>query len=305
MLRLARPARRSAFTLVELLVVIGIIAILVAILLPALQTARRQAMAVKCAAQMRELGTCFSLYAVENQGWFPVVQHDNYVVGGLTSPGTGNYAAFWWNFIEKYYNKGRKLGVTSTTTIEAGDQRQSLLWGCPAWEGWITGALGTMNRNMPGYGMNWEARITPSFPAFGDGTAWKYKAMRVTWSAPPMGGNFYKQSQWVTPSTKCLLADNRFFSMEQIPLINPNAVESDLPGQSWNMALTYTTNPGQPGENTFDIYRHGKYPDRGSGNGFKKDGGKVAFNVLYVDGHVATEITKVAAYKAIRQRFPG
>jgi prepilin-type N-terminal cleavage/methylation domain-containing protein/prepilin-type processing-associated H-X9-DG protein len=302
MLRLARPARRSAFTLVELLVVIGIIAILVAILLPALQAARRQAMAVKCAAQMRELGTCYSLYAVENQGWFPVVQHDNYVVGGLTSPGTGNFAAFWWNFIEKYYNKGRKLGVTSTTTIEAGDQRQSLLWGCPAWEGWVTGTIGTMNRNMPGYGMSWEPRMTASYPPFGTYTnPTKDRAIIVSWSK----GKFFKQSQWVSPSTKLLLADSRFYSVEQLAITNANATEADIPAQAWNMNVTYHSSA--PGENTLDVYRHGKYPDRAVApvNAFKKDGGKVAINILYCDGHVATETSKVAVYKAIRQRFPG
>jgi prepilin-type N-terminal cleavage/methylation domain-containing protein/prepilin-type processing-associated H-X9-DG protein len=59
----------SGFTLVELLVVIGIIAILVAILLPALNRARADANRTKCLANMRSLQVAQALYASENRGY--------------------------------------------------------------------------------------------------------------------------------------------------------------------------------------------------------------------------------------------
>src|SRR5437870_2667566 len=67
-----RHPRRHAFTLVELLVVIGIIAVLIAVLLPTLNKARRAASKSVCLSNQRQLAMCLLLYANENRGWMPL-----------------------------------------------------------------------------------------------------------------------------------------------------------------------------------------------------------------------------------------
>ena len=66
---------RHGFTLVELLVVIGIITVLIAMLLPALNKARTQAAMITCSSNVRQLGNFLAQYATANHDYGIWIQH--------------------------------------------------------------------------------------------------------------------------------------------------------------------------------------------------------------------------------------
>ena len=72
-----RIRRERGFTLVELLVVIGIIAVLIGVLLPALAKARESGNTIKCSANLRAIGQGFAIYLAENKQTYPAAYRYN------------------------------------------------------------------------------------------------------------------------------------------------------------------------------------------------------------------------------------
>jgi prepilin-type N-terminal cleavage/methylation domain-containing protein/prepilin-type processing-associated H-X9-DG protein len=167
-----RLRRTSAFTLVELLVVIGIIAVLISILMPALAKAREQARLVQCGSNLRQIYDVFGAYADEYNGLYPAAVGYH---GGWTPPlNLNNYDQYGdvmevmqvyqenssldgglWHLKEPIWICPSELN-TSTADLYAGDLRDvSYFCNKMAWEGAYPYPIGAPQALSPD-GTDWE-----------------------------------------------------------------------------------------------------------------------------------------------------
>ena len=122
--------RPAAFTLVELLVVIGIIALLVGILLPTLGRARESASTVKCMANMRSMGQAMMIYVGESKGVLPIgyVVKNDVIDGNVTYMGE---SLDWTTLLMKVMHRKAGIGYDDQDKASAASTGVRSTFLCP------------------------------------------------------------------------------------------------------------------------------------------------------------------------------
>lgn len=297
-----RRSNRRAFTLVELLVVIGIIALLISILLPSLTAARRQADRIKCLSSLKQLHLAYVQYATEYKGHWPLARYMYPGTPGAADiPANRNRERRWHDLISRYAGiptfkdstgaltkdlnaNGLQNNTTSVPHIGTIRDTPNILWGCPTWsrvEATATSMVVDRGSAVacPGYSMNIYT-FAPAAVATRNGvTNW---ALRTT-SATLGEGWFFKQSQWKRPAERALLYDSTFAN---------TSVTTNWP---W---WTPTTAPMPPHPDgtifTPDFNRHSRTGKPGTAKASDR-----TLNMLFCDGHAELVSAKEAAF-AIR-----
>ena len=306
-----RHRRSPGFTLVELLVVIGIIAVLISLLLPSLNAARRQSISVKCLSNLRSIGQAINSYANDNKDAWPVVQdyttaaaparYAGQVRDGrwqimllpyLTSPGDAA------NFQITYGGQGSSnLVITAGPGLGAYTSSAAF---CPASEEFKLNVPEAIYAVQTGYGMQKQPLNSLTFPAPGTSDS-AYLAMTNPqgqhWArVRPSGtgnGTWFKSHVWKKEGAeRIVIADARSYDLDVAPWPASGVIRDQTAGYQGDQSNN---------DNQADRFRHGvAHVDESQSPPRLR--GKVAYNALYADGHATTLTTIEDLWRGVRRR---
>jgi prepilin-type processing-associated H-X9-DG protein/prepilin-type N-terminal cleavage/methylation domain-containing protein len=251
----AQIKRRSfAFTLVELLVVVAIIALLLSILLPALGRARALASNVKCQAQQHQIGLAIELYANTNDD-FLVPFNEQVMPAGYSGPDF-----MWLELLVPYVNGGTR---DAANYEQWQDQVIGSTWLCPDFQQTYQQEM----QNFPwriGYGLNMfagpeGASTNPWMP--GVSTSWWNPGAN-----PHTHKRMFKRTAWKRPTGKVLVGDCNDFNMHHKSAYHP------------------PNNPGSAFDRHFNSGQATEVNAAGTPTGEYQPGASA--NFLFADGHV-------------------
>lgn len=295
------PARTRAFTLVELLVVIGIIAILIAVLLPALSKARKQSQIAVCLSNLRQIGTAYTAYVQANRGYLPYNKYPTW------SPPAGTPTILWYQALSPYL--GLKIDPATAGKLEYA----RIIRSCPSWD-WDQIGLNSNYDYFPGYGQNyllflgtgvWPSGSAGSPPP---GTSQDNAERWNTGIDPPASGaNFYlgavKVSKLPMASRRIINGDSvdnhiGVVSLQSGQITIVKMWLANPPKADWAIGNQYASQlffaSGAPN-------RHGGDPlDARIINGTRRLE-RAKANYLFLDGHAET-LDSVSALRSLSSR---
>jgi prepilin-type N-terminal cleavage/methylation domain-containing protein len=176
--------KRKAFTLVELLVVISIIALLVSILLPALSKAREQAKRVVCSSGLRQIGLLLEYYCEDNEGKYPPIFSQWYPYASDATPLVGPPKGL--------YQILRYVGLK---TDDGNAKNMDIFW-CPS--GKFQYDPVQWNNGMANFGYNQYCSLENATAIVGGGSPSYQPIFSPLKNTPHKSGGQSSSSQWIT-----------------------------------------------------------------------------------------------------------
>ena len=195
--------KRKGFTLIELLVVISIIAILMAILMPAMSRVKKQAKKIACMSNLRQWGLRWSMYLSDSNGRLPGLMATGYSGKGV-----------WYDHMRETWNRQPKVRVCPVASKPVQDENGHATGAKHPFAAWgkMTGNAWTVKGDYGSYGVNmWVFKVNPKA-----NLGWKRHG-------------YYWQSTYVKRTSYIpFVLDSMWMDAHPVPFSNPPEYDGEM-----------------------------------------------------------------------------